>query len=273
MANQKKSLPKFKDPPVIETVLDVHFALLEQFSIPHFGLYWDKIRDKYPVISVHPPLSIVTDQSVLEKKSLGQPKVKFISGDHVRCWFIDKEQNHLIQVQKDRFIFNWRKVTGTELYPSFDKFKPKFKTEWTKFCSFLDSEGIPTPQVKQCEVTYVNHFEIGRETNSFGEIAKVMNLWKSQKSDSFLPNPDIVRFNTSFSFPDKKGKLHISLEPTLRGRDAKEIIQLRLIARGQPQSSNLEDILAWFEIGHEWIVKGFTDLTTSEMHKLWGRIQ
>ena len=27
----------------------------------------------------------------------------------------------------------------------------------------------------------------------------------------------------------------------------------------------------WFDTAHEWIVRGFTDLTTDEAHKLWGR--
>jgi len=29
--------------------------------------------------------------------------------------------------------------------------------------------------------------------------------------------------------------------------------------------------MEWFDLGHEWIVKGFTDFTTEHMHEIWGR--
>ena len=48
--------PKFKRPPVAETLLGVQFAPLRSFSIPHFGLYWARIRSDYPDQEMKPPL-------------------------------------------------------------------------------------------------------------------------------------------------------------------------------------------------------------------------
>ena len=41
-------LPSFDAPPVNETVLGVEFTPLAKWSIPHFGLFWSRIRDEYP---------------------------------------------------------------------------------------------------------------------------------------------------------------------------------------------------------------------------------
>ena len=47
-------LPDFNEPPVIETVLGLQFDPIESFNVPHFGLYWSKIRADYPTFDVQP---------------------------------------------------------------------------------------------------------------------------------------------------------------------------------------------------------------------------
>jgi hypothetical protein len=55
-------------------------------------------------------------------------------------------------------------------------------------------------------------------------------------------------------------------------RSARSVrLQLTLTARGRPRRPELGASLEWFDLGHEWIVKGSTDLTTAAMHKIWRR--
>jgi hypothetical protein len=61
------------------------------------------------------------------------------------------------------------------------------------------------------------------------------------------------------------------MQPAIRRTDAKEILQLNLTARGKPESSTLQHLLDWLDLGHEWIVNGFTDFTTKAMHDHWGK--
>jgi hypothetical protein len=56
------------------------------------------------------------------------------------------------------------------------------------------------------------------------------------------------------------------MQPAIRKQDAKEIVRLNLTARGKPVSSTPADILDWFDMGHVWIVQGFTDFTTTKIH-------
>ncbi len=152
--------PKFKRPPVIETLLGVQFGPLRSFSIPHFGLFWSQIRSQYPHQEMKPPLGPEVEDFGMSVTP-GGVQVMLTTEPDARCWFIDSSQTQLIQLQRDRFIRNWRKVTGEETYPEYAVLKPRFEQDWTRFLHFLDDAGIERPEVNLCEATYVNHIPIG----------------------------------------------------------------------------------------------------------------
>ncbi len=207
-----------------------------------------------------------------EEKLVPKPEITVSLSDNphdLRGWYLNHSETWLNQLQSDRFLYNWKKVKGNEIYPQFDTIQPEFTVNWGKFCEFLTDEDIANPELTQCEVTYVNHIEIGKGWDSFGEFDKVFAPWSGEFSGSFLPTPEKMTFNTTFLIPNKKGRLHISAIPAIRRNDGKEIIKVEISARGRPINSILDAILEWFQIGHEWIVKGFTDLTTGHMYKIW----
>jgi uncharacterized protein (TIGR04255 family) len=49
------------------------------------------------------------------------------------------------------------------------------------------------------------------------------------------------------------------------------VINFTLSARGKPLSTSDEHLKEWFQVAHEWIVRGFDTLTTPEMHTIWGK--
>ena len=271
MTNSGRPLPEFDDPPIFETVLGVQFAPLNKFSILQFGLYWELIRNEYPNSDIKPPLSPIEEEfeKAQTQASFG---IQLVSSPEVRCWFIDSSETRVIQIQNDRFVHNWRKVRGDEPYPRYERIKPKFVEEWQRFCGFLQAQGIPAPEVNQCEVTYFNHIEIGKGWESYSNLNDVIAYWSGTPSGEFLADPESVRLTARYLMPDKKGRLHIEMQPAIRRHDAKEVLQLSLTARGKPASSGLDDIKSWLDLGHEWAVKGFADFTTGKMHRTWGRL-
>ena len=114
MSNERR-LPDFDEPPVIETVLGVEFAPLEKWSIPHFGLFWARIKDDYPHHQALPPISSRIEKFGAETKQPQPPKLELVSEISVRCWFVNTPKTRLIQVQNDRFVHNWRKTAQTEI--------------------------------------------------------------------------------------------------------------------------------------------------------------
>ena len=266
----EKSLPEYRRPPVNETALSIQFAPLDNFGIPHYGLYWSKIRSEFGKYQIHTPLPSITEQFGDAQVGQGVGFQLLLQPD-VRSWFLDNSGTRLVQLQRDRFIHNWRQVKGDEEYPRYPAVKNTLVNEWKRFREFLTSEKLGPPQVNQCEVIYVNHLEYTDGWAGYGEFNKAIANWSRPTSGGFLPAPEKVNLEAHYVLPNQSGRLHISVLPVIRGRDLKEVLQISLTARGAPKSSSDDDVFSWFDLGREWVVKGFTDFTTPDMHKLWGR--
>jgi hypothetical protein len=44
-----------------------------------------------------------------------------------------------------------------------------------------------------------------------------------------------------------------------------------LTARVMPNGATVDRAMKALDVGHEWVVRGFDDLTTAEMHRHWGK--
>jgi uncharacterized protein (TIGR04255 family) len=249
----------------------VQFAQLEKFSVPHFGLFWSELRAEYPTFEVKPPLG--TQREHFGGIPPGGPAIALmLSSDQppVRCWFLNAAGDQLVQVQRDLFIRNWRKSPEAPNYPEYDVLRPRFEADWLRFVRFLEKERIGPPEINQCEVTYINHIPIGEGWTSFGRVDGVVRMLGAPLGE-FLPEPEILVLNARYVMPDKRGRLHVGLNPAIRKQDGQRVLQLTLTARGRPASASHADIMAWLDLGHDWVVNGFADLTTQFMHERWGR--
>jgi uncharacterized protein (TIGR04255 family) len=260
----------FRRPPVTETILGVQFAPLRGLSLPYLGLYWATVRSEYPTQEVKPPLAPIVEEFD-RRPGLPTVSLELASEPDVRCWLIDSTSTQLIQIQRDRFIRNWRKGEPPhDRYPRYDDLKPRFESDWSGFLAFLEREGLGTPEVNQCEVTYINHIPLGDGYHSLGSLHEVLSILGAPVRRDVLPEPEVFVFNTRYVLPGNRGRLHVSAQPAVRRQDLRTVLQLTLLARGAPRSSSTDDILAWFDEGHDWIVHGFKEMTTLSMHEVWG---
>lgn len=273
MAVQENKQPEFEKPPVSEVAVSVQFVPLENWRGPHAGLYWGRISSNYPNTEAQPALMPQVEKFGTEFWQPPQVQFRMLTREpETRTWFIGKVPTDLIQVQRDRFVVNWRKVKGDEAYPRYHaELRPRFQREWTRFKEFIAEQGLGNVDVQQAELTYVNDISQGDGWNNFGELSKLFAFWRQKGSTGFLPALETMGATGSFEMPDKRGRLHFTVQHLRRSTDQKEVIQLQLVARGKPASSRDDDLMAWLDLGHEWIVQGFVDFTTPEQHAVWGR--
>lgn len=270
MGSQSLALPDFDDPPVVETLLDVAFTPLPEWRIPHFGLFWQLIKNDYPHVEDQPPISLQRERFGEEANKPHTFAFEFLQQPQARCWFISNAQSHLLQLQNDRFILNWRKIPSGEDYPHYDSIRPLFESEWNRFCEFLNGESLGIPEVQQCEIQYINHIELN-SWQSFMTLVEPLAAWPGSRKGSLLPEPQDMAMTTTYLLPDNRGRMRITLQPAIRKVDGKSVIQLVLLARGQPKSSTTADILEWFDFGRDWLLKGFASFSTEKMHITWKR--
>jgi uncharacterized protein (TIGR04255 family) len=277
MTDMHKPRPSYDNPPVVEVALSVQFEPVKALRTPQLGLLWQEFIARFPLIEEHPPLEPVIERfGGLPRAGRGTVQFQMLDTPPVpRCWFLNNEGTELIQVQPDRFIHNWRKKTGDEEYPRYERLREIFSSELTVFCRFLDTQGLGQLCPNQCEVTYVNHIISGKGWQELGELGAVVTVFDPRYSDSFLSQPEDARLAVRFVIRDDKGeplgRLHVVAEPAYRTSDGHPMYVLNLTARGRPEGEGIEGVLAFLDIGREWVVRGFTAITTPEMHRVWRR--
>ena len=272
MAQGAGPLPEFENPPVSEVALSVEFEAIDGWRPAHAGLYWARIKSEYPLTEAQPPLASQIES--FGERLPQTPAVIFDMADAnaIRSWFLSDDGTRMIQVQRDRFVVNWRKVIGTEVYPRYEReMRPRFAREWQRFEQFLQEESLGSLSARQCEITYVNDIPRGEGWNTPAERLSLFSPWWGKVSIGFLETPESVNVAGSFRMPHERGRLHFATQNVVRNRDQLEAVQLRLTARGSPEGQDLDGVLSWMDLGREWIVRGFADITSPSAHDRWQR--
>jgi uncharacterized protein (TIGR04255 family) len=258
------ALPKYKNPPVVEVVIGLSLAPITNLSSVHYGAFWELVKSEYPFTEDNAPL--VDEATVGQFEVMQMPPLR-------RVFLIHTDRTYLMQLQPDRFIHNWRKTKDSDEYPNFETAKQKFLHGWELFRTFIAERQLGTIEIKSYEVTYINHFV--EKAGSFPSIAEtylpVFN-WKTARSERFLPGPSVFGLDLRFPMPDNKGVLRASVKHGKRATDDADVMLMQMTAQG-PAKQEESDMETWLELAHEFIVRGFTDLTSTQAHKQWGRYQ
>lgn len=262
-------LPSYGQPPVTEVACSVLFPSLEGLLSPHIGLLWQRFQPEYPfcddVVPIAPRVEIFDDQNV-------EPQLKLSNVPPLpRVWFINQDGTRIIQVQRDRFIHNWRKVGADSEYPRYDSLVKSFQDYLAYFDDFLIEAELGRVQPLQYELTYVNQIPQGEAWVTLEDIGKVFPdiSWKASSS-RFLAHPQSISWSTIFELPNAVGRLHASVKSAVLNE--KVTLLFELTVRGIGSYTSREILQNWFDTAHEWIVCAFADLTDKETQtKIWKR--
>jgi len=192
-----------------------------------------------------------------------------------RTWFETQDGNRLVQVQRDRFLHNWKKEKDSDKYPHYEYVIKNFETCFEIFEAFLHDHGLGNVEPRQYELTYINHIFKGEGWDTLNDVGNIFqDFFRRKNGTRFLPEPEIIQWFTSFTLPNRTGRLHVSVRLGARKSDGRPTILLELTARGMSADQSRESMWSWFKTAHEWIVQGFSDVTTNEIQaKLWRRKQ
>jgi uncharacterized protein (TIGR04255 family) len=254
-------LPSYRNPPVNEVVCGVRFNTPENLSIPYIGLLWDKFRGKYPRVRHAPPI-----------QTKNQIRVDVVTGVPLpRLWFINERDDQLIQFQIDQFYYNWRR--RDTIYPRYNNVIIDF--EWVARIveDFFRDNNFGDLSPTGFELSYVNHIPKKEGWETFDDLPKVFKdfLW-NQIPKRFLSNPINISWVANFPLPEGKGTLTVILKNAMRLIDKVPLLVFELKATGEGDSISRKEMRHWFDVAHEMIVRGFADLTTSEIQRsVWGR--
>lgn len=255
--------PSYKNPPVSEVAFGCQFAPLDNWKIPHTGIFWQNLCKEFPVIE-HAPTLFNEEGGFTSDAATGFPLP--------RQWFINSTDSRLIQFQTDRFYYNWRKRDSESAYPRFKELSEKYSTYLSELEKFVVKQELGVISPVAYELTYINNIEIDANNDLAYSVNRQFNdiNWVSKKR--FLPSPTNLGWSCTFPLPDDLGTLQVKLNHARRVADGVAFFLLELTARGINPQASLSNSGDWFAVAHEWIVKGFADLTTEDSQvNSWGR--
>ena len=121
-------------------------------------------------------------------------------------------------------------------------------------------------------MTYINHIPLSKDGIN-RDIGRILPdcTWRTLP-ERFLPEVDGFTWNPVFRLPDGNGRLYVKAQIGFRVNDNTPILLLELTTRGIGADRSTKGMQLWFDLAREWIVRGFTDLTGTDIQKNeWGR--
>lgn len=258
---------RFSKPPVSELVFDIAFRLPRPMQTAHVGAFWSIVRSEFPSAidkAPVPPMQVPL--------RTGQPPTVSVEISELpplrRTWFEDTEQRELMQLQEDRFIFNWRRKGLEDAYPGYGAIEPLFERRFLQLQEFLDEAGLGAMDYVGFELTYVNQITA---TNGLGPVAlhaALVDHVRDDASERFLPPPQVATTISIYALPEGDGVLRLQSQGT--GSNLRIDLAARVDATGRDDQYRRR----WFSVAHDWIIRGFKDATNPEFHAAqhWGAL-
>ena len=163
MNSLSQPLSEFDSPPINEVVCGILFNPIEGFCASHFGALWNQFKSEFPKCEAQSPIVPIPEDELKDLNTFPLPRV----------WFVEESGNRLIQVQRNRFLHNWRKRQSDDPYPGYDSVIADFEKYLARFKGFLTEERLESLDLRRYEMTYIDHIPKGEGWETLSDIGDV----------------------------------------------------------------------------------------------------
>lgn len=248
----------FDAPPLTEVSVGRTFSPRPDFLIPHFGKFWKQLAEEFPKVEHATPIVTPSEATSTE----------FLEGLILpRVWFVTADSTRLLQLQQNRFHYNWRQTPEISHYIRFPAIQSKALELWEAFSQFIESEtGQPLVALTN-ELTYTNHILGEAQEGPFDVALRCLRDVMWTEGPRGLPAPTQLTQSYIFAGPEDLGKLTVAVANGRRISDNLNLVKLDLTVQGKA----LKDVgfAEWSQRAHDFLVGAFKDLTRPAMHTKW----
>jgi uncharacterized protein (TIGR04255 family) len=263
----------FERPPVVETVLGVHFKPIPGLTAAHAGIFWREVLGTdWPKAVDAPLLADQTEKfegglSWLGPGSVFQLALPHLSGSRLQV--SSSAGDRMVQIQPNRFHYNW-KSTGED-YPSYSKVRREFDHYFGQLARFVEDEGLGKISPFQWEVTYVDYVQPGELWHSLEDWHRVIPglLGEAPRREGL--GLETVSGEWRYEIAPKRGRLYINLALGKTAEKDTTGLLIQWTARGPVVGDTWDELGQGLDLGHDVLLRKFLDVTSPEAHKAWGR--
>jgi uncharacterized protein (TIGR04255 family) len=272
MTDERLKRPHFRKPPIFEQAIAVVFERQKDFSIVDPGLFWREIIGDFPKCTAGAKLPNAVE---LFDRPESQAIISVIPAAQLpRTVYLSAHGNELIQLQDDKFVFNWVRETEDAEYPRFERTSERFWKFFELWARFSEGRHGSGPALKQCELTNVNVIPV----NDFGrDFEDMYHAFIVDPFDWQVPGlvaETYVRQRVHRIVDDQGeplGRLHSTISPVY-GPDGEKAFQFELTARSTPTVKSVEAATEFFERAHMMINGAFIASVTKKIRNVWGEL-
>lgn len=251
--------------PIHELAIIVHFEQpLMALRSEHVGVFWSQIRKDFPTIEQKPPVMMTQLPGIPSVLPFDFPAPGEIFP--MPCFLLTgADDAHVIQIQRDAFIVNWRRKQQD--YPRYKAVKAEFDLRFATFRAFITKElGVEEPVPRLCELLYSNVLVADDVWRGAGDTNKIIANFALPKIGGGQSNPP--NFQQVASSEVKPGLwVTVTAKNGRRAVEQDEVLVFELKASGL--TSALAESASWFDDAHTEINKAFVAFTTEEARRTW----
>jgi uncharacterized protein (TIGR04255 family) len=245
---------KYKNPPINELVMGLYFKEpIVKFRSEHVGIYWSNIRDEFPKSAQNMMIGGVDIQ--VPNEIFPMP----------RFWFMTEDDVYLIQVQRNAFIFNWRRQK--EEYPHYESLKKKFDKHFSKFEKFCKEQfDVSQIGIERCELSYINIISSEEYFGSFSDTKRVIPSFEPLSFGA--EGASLKNFNLSYVYSaNDDTTLTVNLQTRRLNETNEDALYFELKSSGALSQPTKSESDSWFERTHDVIGDAFGRLTNSDVQQ------
>lgn len=246
------------------------FAPVEGFTVGDVGLFWARVRDEFPICQAVDRL-----RPTIESFG-GELNFQITLSNEVevpRAFFRNKNANELIQLQSDRFAYNWMRSENSE-YPRHKKTISRFWELFGRFETFLAERGLPEPKLQQCELINVNIAPLQEFGGTYASALKIFSLMQDVPIWPDRIELEAATIQTHYVIKNEEGapigRLHFEINPVRNAASGEDALRFDLIARGPSSPLDRRSAERFFSEARDYINTAFLRLTTDEARRAWG---
>lgn len=266
--------PKFTNPPLIERAVTVAFKKLERFTLGDYGLFWSSLRDDFPLSEAAPP--VVQELETYEGFKPTQAQIQILPDNTLpRAFFRNPEKGELIQVQPDRFSFNWIKTSSDHSYPHSEAVLTQFFSLLDRFIKFAAEHQLGEIVPIQCELTNVNVVPVTDVGESFADVATVVRVpdldqaYRGLRLESQMAGAKHLIVDDS---GNPIGRVHSIGQPSIQIATAELAFRFDITARGAPLGLGVQGVEAFLERATSAVNAVFLASVTNAGRQFWGEV-
>ena len=253
------SFKDFATPPINESYMGFQYTLApNEWNTLDYGEFYSTVRSDFPIFQEHDEIAPFAEGNQIMFGGL--PPLR-------RVWLIKKDSRELLQIQRDRFLYNWRKIQVSDSYPRFENLSQSFKNYWNSFESYCLDKKKSKPQIQYVEFTYTNVID---DKNGFDGV-----LTGLSKITSFIDFSNLHRgikgFNLALNLESKSNKqtvIQVVLRDGMNVQTKKHVLYIEL--KSVIKLDDKDKAFQWLDQIRLELRDLFCDLTAAEAHKVWG---